>query len=117
MSTPVVASDSLLAVAERASKVLMNTYAHQGVVLADGSGARVRDASGALLSELDGATAAGMIAAGVVRDGMIPKVRAAIRAVDAGGAAHIIDGRVPHSLLLELLTEHGVGTMCKPAAT
>jgi acetylglutamate kinase len=42
---------------------------------------------------------------------MIPKVRAAVRAVGAGAAAHVIDGRVPHSLLLELLTERGVGTM------
>ena len=42
---------------------------------------------------------------------MIPKVRAAMRAVECGAAAHIIDGRVPHSLLLELLTERGVGTM------
>jgi acetylglutamate kinase len=43
--------------------------------------------------------------------GMIPKVRAAIRAAEDGCAAHVIDGRVPHSLLLELLTESGVGTM------
>ena len=42
---------------------------------------------------------------------MIPKVRAALRALDAVTASHIIDGRVPHSLLLELLTERGVGTM------
>jgi acetylglutamate kinase len=42
---------------------------------------------------------------------MIPKVRAALRALDGVIASHIIDGRVPHSLLLELLTESGVGTM------
>jgi acetylglutamate kinase len=44
---------------------------------------------------------------------MIPKVLAAFRAIEGGGAAHIIDGRVPHSLLLELLTESGVGTMLR----
>ncbi|MFN2583090.1 MAG: acetylglutamate kinase [Candidatus Dormibacteria bacterium] len=71
----------------------------------------VRDASGALLSEIHGVEAAGLIEKGVVRDGMIPKVRAAMRAVAGGAAAHIIEGRVPHSVLLELLTERGVGTM------
>ena len=44
--------------------------------------------------------------------GMIPKLKACADAVDQGvGFAHIIDGRVPHSLLIELLTDHGVGTM------
>ncbi|GAA4722207.1 acetylglutamate kinase [Sphingomonas lutea] len=44
--------------------------------------------------------------------GMIPKLRACADAVDQGvGFAHIIDGRVHHSLLIELLTDHGVGTM------
>ena len=43
---------------------------------------------------------------------MIPKLRACADAVDQGvGSAHIIDGRVGHSLLIELLTDHGVGTM------
>ncbi|HVM21751.1 MAG TPA: acetylglutamate kinase [Sphingomicrobium sp.] len=47
-----------------------------------------------------------------VGKGMIPKLRACADAVDQGvGFAHIIDGRVPHSLLIELLTVHGVGTM------
>jgi len=42
---------------------------------------------------------------------MIPKVQCAIDAIQAGvGKVHIIDGRVPHSVLLELFTDHGVGT-------
>jgi acetylglutamate kinase len=46
---------------------------------------------------------------------MLPKVEACARAVRAGvGAAHILDGRVPHSLLLELFTDAGVGTMVLP---
>ena len=46
--------------------------------------------------------------------GMIPKLKACADAVDQGvGFAHIIDGRVPHSLLIELLTDHGVGTMIR----
>jgi acetylglutamate kinase len=49
-----------------------------------------------------------------VGNGMIPKLRACADAVDQGvGFAHIIDGRVPHSLLIELLTDHGVGTMVR----
>lgn len=52
-----------------------------------------------------------------VGNGMIPKLRACADAVDRGvGGAHIIDGRVHHSLLIELLTDHGVGTMVKREA-
>ena len=47
-----------------------------------------------------------------VSDGMIPKLRACADAVEGGvGFAHIIDGRVPHALLIELLTDAGIGTM------
>jgi acetylglutamate kinase len=49
-----------------------------------------------------------------VGKGMIPKLRACADAVEQGvGSAHIIDGRVRHALLIELLTDHGVGTMIK----
>jgi acetylglutamate kinase len=49
-----------------------------------------------------------------VSAGMIPKLRACADAVDAGvDTAHIIDGRVPHALLIELLTDEGIGTMIK----
>ncbi|GAA4754411.1 acetylglutamate kinase [Sphingomonas daechungensis] len=52
-----------------------------------------------------------------VGKGMIPKLKACADAVDQGvGGAHIIDGRVHHSLLIELLTDHGVGTMVKREA-
>jgi acetylglutamate kinase len=48
---------------------------------------------------------------------MIPKLRACADAVDGGvGTAHIIDGRVPHALLIELLTNQGIGTMIKRSA-
>ncbi len=53
-----------------------------------------------------------------VGKGMIPKLKACADAVDQGvGFAHIIDGRVHHSLLIELLTDHGVGTMVKRDAS
>ena len=49
-----------------------------------------------------------------VGKGMIPKLKACADAVDQGvNFAHIIDGRVHHSLLIELLTDHGVGTMVR----
>src|SRR3712207_1428490 len=49
-----------------------------------------------------------------VSAGMIPKLQACADSVDAGvGTAHIIDGRVPHALLIELLTDEGIGTMVK----
>lgn len=47
----------------------------------------------------------------VISGGMIPKVRSALEALDAGvGKVHMIDGRIPHSLLLEIFTEQGIGT-------
>ncbi len=53
-----------------------------------------------------------MVASGVAVGGMIPKVEACARAVRGGvGRAHILDGRVPHALLLEVFTDRGVGTM------
>jgi acetylglutamate kinase len=62
-------------------------------------------------------TSAGLrerIAHDSVSAGMIPKLRACADAVDGGvGTAHIIDGRVPHALLIELLTDEGIGTMVK----
>ena len=89
-----------LAVALRATKLIL---------LTDVDGVHGRD--GSLVGEMDRARAEELVSSGVVTGGMIPKVRAALRALDAVDAAHIIDGRVPHALLLELLTAEGVGTM------
>ena len=51
-----------------------------------------------------------------VEAGMVPKVEACVRAVEGGVAqAHVIDGRQPHSLLLEVFTDEGIGTMVLPA--
>jgi acetylglutamate kinase len=91
-----------LAVALHASKLLL---------LTDIDG--IHDADGSLISEIDPARARRLVAAGTISGGMIPKVLASLRAIEGGGVAHIIDGRVPHSLLLELLTESGVGTMIR----
>ena len=53
----------------------------------------------------------GLIDTGVLQGGMIPKVRAGVRSVRAGvRKTHIVDGRIPHSLLLEFFTDEGVGS-------
>ena len=53
-----------------------------------------------------------MLADGTISGGMIPKVTACVEAVEAGArSAHMLDGRVPHVVLLELFTEKGIGTM------
>jgi len=71
-----------------------------------------RDDPASLVSRLSTARARLLIADGVIAGGMIPKVEAALDAVEAGvGSAHILDGRIAHVLLLELLTDEGVGTM------
>lgn len=56
-----------------------------------------------------------MISSGVIAGGMIPKVRACTDALEAGARkTHILDGRQPHSLLLELFTDRGIGTQIVP---
>ena len=53
-----------------------------------------------------------MIASGAINGGMIPKAQACVDAVRAGaGSAHMLDGRIPHAVLLELFTDAGIGTM------
>ncbi|HLQ62295.1 MAG TPA: acetylglutamate kinase [Candidatus Acidoferrales bacterium] len=70
--------------------------------------------NGQVASELTREAAEAMIADGGVTGGMIPKLQACLRALDAVPYAHIIDGRLSHSLLLELFTESGIGTMVTP---
>lgn len=86
------------------------------VYLTDIEGLRrdVADPS-SLLSSVSTADLDGMLADGSVVAGMIPKVTSCVRAVRGGvGHAHILDGRAPHALLLEVFTHHGVGTMVSP---
>ncbi len=70
------------------------------------------DRTGSVLTGLDAAQVESLIADGTVHGGMLPKVRCALEAVNAGvNTAHIIDGRVEHAVLLEILTAEGVGTL------
>ncbi|AFY70082.1 N-acetylglutamate kinase [Thalassoporum mexicanum PCC 7367] len=67
---------------------------------------------GTLIRSLSIQQARGLIEEGIVAGGMIPKVQCCVRSLAQGvGGAHIIDGRVSHSLLLEIFTNSGVGTM------
>jgi acetylglutamate kinase len=69
------------------------------------------DKEGTVLTGLDSAEVDRLIEEGVITGGMLPKIRCALEAV-AGGvtSAHIIDGTVPHAVLLEVFTDQGVGT-------
>jgi acetylglutamate kinase len=79
------------------------------ILLTDVEG--VLDADGKLIAQLDAKEARAAIAAGIIRGGMIPKVECCLSAIERGvTSAHIIDGRIPHALLLEIFTDGGVGT-------
>jgi len=76
--------------------------------------AGVLDPEGEIIRELNLDEARGAIASGVAGGGMIPKLRTAIAAVEAGvEAVVILDGRRPHALLVELFTKHGAGTLVR----
>ncbi len=80
------------------------------VLLTDVEG--VLDSDGKLIQRLTIGEARALIADGTISGGMIPKIQTAIEAVESGvHAAVILDGRIPHVLLLELFTEHGAGTL------
>jgi acetylglutamate kinase len=82
------------------------------ILLTDVEG--IKDRNGQLITEIVAHDVTGKIADGTVTDGMIPKVNACVRALAGVEKAHVIDGRVPHALLLELLTTEGIGTMIVP---
>jgi acetylglutamate kinase len=80
------------------------------ILLTDVEG--VLDRERKLIPKLSVADARALIADGTISGGMIPKIETAIDAVESGvKAAVILDGRIPHVLMLELFTEHGAGTM------
>ncbi|MBM3537868.1 MAG: acetylglutamate kinase [Alphaproteobacteria bacterium] len=90
-----------VAAAMRASRLLL---------LTDVTG--VLDRNKKLLSKLSVGEVRALIADGTISGGMIPKVETCLAAVEAGvGASVILDGRVPHAVLLELFTEGGAGTL------
>jgi len=95
-----------------AGMVAAEVVAEKFVVVSDTHGIRtVIDDPDSWVSSLNGVQIKEMIDAGIITDAMFPKVEACITALDAGvSKAHIIDGRIPHSLLLEIYTDKGIGT-------
>ena len=82
------------------------------LLLTDVAGVKGKD--GNLIPSMSRAEAEAMIADGTISGGMIPKVETCLDAVARGvEAAVILDGRVPHAVLLEIFTEHGVGTLIR----
>ncbi|MDH4983310.1 acetylglutamate kinase [Hyphomicrobium sp. D-2] len=93
-----------------ASALAARMKAKRLLLLTDVAG--VLDKSGELISQLTIEEARGLIKDGTISGGMIPKIEGCIEVVEAGvEAVVIIDGRVPHCVLLELFTAHGVGTL------
>lgn len=95
-----------------AGKVAATLQAEKLVVVSDTHGVR-KDVNNpeSWVPSLDEKQIKDMIAAGIIGDAMLPKVEACITALDGGvNKAHIIDGRIEHSLLLEIYTDKGVGT-------
>ena len=76
---------------------------------------RDKDDPASLISEITVDEAAHLREQGVISGGMIPKVDCCVKAINAGVKRVVImDGRIPHSILMELLTDEGAGTMVKP---
>jgi len=92
-----------------AGDVAAALFAEKLIHLTDVTGINGED--GRLISTLTKRDAERLIKAGVIDGGMLPKVESSLRALTGGAQkAHIIDGRVPHAILLEVLTKSGIGT-------
>ena len=92
-----------------ASEIAISMNAEKLIFLTDTEG--VKDENGDVISSITERDAQLLIKKGIVKGGMIPKVKFALKAVNNGvKKVHIIDGRVEHSLLLEIFTREGIGT-------
>jgi acetylglutamate kinase len=95
-----------------AGKVAEIMKAEKLVLLTNTAG--VLDKNGKLITGLTAREIDDLFADGTLSGGMLPKISSALDAAKAGvNSVHIIDGRVDHALLLEIMTDHGVGTMIK----
>uniref|UniRef100_UPI00405727E5 acetylglutamate kinase n=1 Tax=Candidatus Electronema sp. TaxID=2698783 RepID=UPI00405727E5 len=92
-----------------AGAVAAELNASKLILLTDVEG--VKDANGQLLSSIEVSSIEQLIADGVIKGGMIPKLRCCASAISGGvNKAHIIDGRQEHAILLEIFTLKGIGT-------
>jgi len=99
-----------------ATKLALEIGADKLILMTDVAGVMLdpKDPS-TLISSLTVSRARELIADGSIGSGMIPKIESATRAIESGlRKIHMINGRVSHSLLLEIFTDHGVGTEIKP---
>ena len=95
-----------------ASRIAAALKASKAIFLSDIDG--VLDKEGNLISKLDAALISKLKKDGTIAGGMIPKVDACLQCVRNGAsAAHIINGKIPHSILLELFTDGGIGSLIK----
>jgi acetylglutamate kinase len=96
-----------------AGELAASLQAEKLILLTDTPGIlRNREDPSTLIRQVSLAGARELIASGVVAGGMTPKTECCIRALAQGvAAAHIVDGRTPHALLLEVFTDAGIGTM------
>lgn len=93
-----------------AGKVAEALHAEKLMLLTNIAG--LMDKQGNVLTGLNTAQVDELIADGTIYGGMLPKIRCALDAVQGGvHSSHIIDGRVPNAVLLEIFTDHGVGTL------
>ena len=93
-----------------AGKVAEALHAEKLMLLTNIAG--LMDKEGNVLTGLNTAQVDDLIADGTIYGGMLPKIRCALEAVQGGvNSANIIDGRVPNAVLLEIFTDHGVGTL------
>jgi len=98
-----------------AGKIAIALQAEKLIILTNTKG--VLDKQGKVLTGLTASRIHELVADGTISGGMIPKIDFALDAVRNGvKTAHIIDGRVPHALLLEVLTSEGVGTLIRGAS-
>ena len=95
-----------------AGKMAEVLHAEKLILLTDTAG--VKDKAGHLLTGLNAQKVQGLIEDGTIHGGMLPKIACALEAVQGGvRAAHIIDGRIEHAVLVELFTDDGIGTQIK----
>ncbi|MCP4040763.1 MAG: acetylglutamate kinase [Gammaproteobacteria bacterium] len=93
-----------------AGKLAETLHAEKLILLTNTEG--LLDGQGELLTGLNVPQVEGLIEDGTIYGGMLPKIHCALDAVQAGvAAAHIIDGRVEHAVMLEIFTQEGVGTL------
>ena len=95
-----------------AAAIAAAMQAEKLILLTDVEG--IKDADGNVVYEASKEDIRKMLDEGVIKGGMIPKVLGCVDALDNGVAGvHIIDGRIPHCLLLEIFTKTGIGTLIK----